>query len=37
VSGSQAEATWDTWVQQEEDLLERGETKSGSLILYDAV
>jgi hypothetical protein len=35
--GSQAEATWDTWVKQEEDLLERGETKSGSLILYDAV
>lgn len=35
--GSQAEATWDTWVQQEEDLIERGETKSGSLLLYDAV
>lgn len=35
--GSQAEATWDTFVKQEEDLLERGVTKSGSLLLYDAV
>jgi hypothetical protein len=35
--GSQAEATWDTWVKQEEDLLETGSTKSGSLMLYDAV
>jgi hypothetical protein len=35
--GSQAEATWDTFVKQEEDLLERGSTKSGSLMLYDAV
>jgi hypothetical protein len=35
--GSQAEATWDTWVRQEEDLLEHGSTKSGSLLLYDAV
>jgi hypothetical protein len=36
-ANSQAEATWDTWVRQEEDLLEKGFTKSGSLILYDAV
>lgn len=35
--GSQAEATWDSWVQQEEDLIARGRTKSGSLMLYDAV
>jgi hypothetical protein len=36
-SRSQAEASWDTWVRQEEDLLGRGATKSGSLVLYDAV
>lgn len=35
--GSQAEATWEAWVRQEEDLLEHGATKSGSLVLYDAV
>ncbi len=35
--GSQAEATWDTWVEQEEKLLTQGSTKSGSLLLYDAV
>lgn len=35
--GSQAEATWETWVKQEEDLVEHGATKSGSLLLYDAV
>jgi hypothetical protein len=34
---SQAQATWDSWVKQEEDLAEYGDTKSGSLILYDAV
>jgi hypothetical protein len=34
---SQAESTWDTWVAQEEDLIAKGETKSGSLVLYDAV
>ena len=35
--GSQAESTWDTWVEQEEKLLAQGFTKSGSLLLYDAV
>lgn len=35
--GSQAESTWETWVKQEEDLIEHGATKSGSLLLYDAV
>jgi hypothetical protein len=34
---SQAQATWDAWVLQEEQLAEFGDTKSGSLILYDAV
>lgn len=34
---SQAQATWESWIKQEEELLEFGETKSGSLILYDAV
>ena len=34
---SQAQATWDAWVKQEEELAEHGRTKSGSLILYDAV
>jgi hypothetical protein len=34
---SQAQATWDTWVKQEEDLIAHGHTKSDSLILYDAV
>ena len=34
---SQAQATWEAWVKQEEDLAEFGHTKSGSLILYDAV
>lgn len=34
---SQAQSTWDGWVKQEEELAEFGETKSGSLILYDAV
>lgn len=34
---SQAQATWDTWVAQEEELAAGGRTKSGSLILYDAV
>jgi hypothetical protein len=35
--GSQAEKTWDTFVEQEEALLEHGRTKSGSLMLYDSV
>jgi hypothetical protein len=34
---SQAQATWDSWVLQEETLAKYGETKSGSLILYGAV
>ena len=34
---SQAQATWESWLLQEEELLEFGDTKSGSLILYDAV
>jgi hypothetical protein len=34
---SQAQATWDAWIRQEEELEEFGTTKSGSLILYDAV
>ena len=34
---SQAEETWDAWIEQEEDLITYGHTKSGSLILYDAV
>jgi hypothetical protein len=34
---SQAQATWESWIKQEEDLAEFGYTKSGSLILYDAV
>jgi hypothetical protein len=34
---SQAQATWDTWVAQEEDLITFGRTKSESLVLYDAV
>lgn len=36
---SQAEATWDTWVQQEEDILEgrASNATSGGLVLYDAV
>lgn len=34
--GSVAEATWDSWIEQEEKILLDGETKSGSRILYDA-
>src|SRR4029077_20352490 len=34
---SQAQATWESWVLQEEQLTEFGHTKSDSLILYDAV
>ena len=34
---SQAQATWEGWVKQEEDLLKGEQPKSGSLILYDAV
>jgi hypothetical protein len=34
---SQAQATWEAWIKQEEDLAEFGRTKSDSLILYDAV
>jgi hypothetical protein len=34
---SQAQKTWDTWVKQEEELAAHGHTKSGSMILYDAV
>lgn len=36
-NASQAQLSWETWVKQEEDLIEFGHTKSGSLILYDAV
>jgi hypothetical protein len=36
-AGSQAQKTWETWIGQEEDLIDCGTTKSGSLILYDAV
>lgn len=34
---SQAHATWDSWIGQEEELIKYGDTKSGSMILYDAV
>lgn len=34
---SQAQLSWETWLKQEEDLIKDGRTKSGSLILYDAV
>jgi hypothetical protein len=34
---SQAQATWDTWVKQEEKIAAGGTPKSDSLILYDAV
>ena len=36
-ANSQAQKSWETWVKQEEDLIEVGHTKSGSLVLYDAV
>jgi hypothetical protein len=34
--GSVAEATWDSWIEQEEKTFSTRETKSGSRILYDA-